>query len=132
VSELQQLAAHPLITIGAHTASHPILARAPIAVQREEIVESRAELEGWLGKPVTAFAYPNGRPGADYTDDTVALVAAAGFASAFTTGGAFAERGGAPFEHPRFLMLDSVDGPELAHRLATSWPRQQGAQCRAV
>jgi peptidoglycan/xylan/chitin deacetylase (PgdA/CDA1 family) len=132
IEELQRLAAHPLVTIGAHTESHPILARASIGAQRAEIVASRRALESWIGRPVSAFAYPNGRPGADFTAETVEAVSAAGFSHAFTTAPAFADPHAAPLEHPRFLMLDAIDASELAHRLAVSWPREVEAACRAV
>ena len=122
VAELQQLAAHSLIAIGAHTVNHPILAAAPPAVQRAEIEGSRASLAAWTGAPVEAFAYPNGRPGIDYSPDTVALVRAAGFQSGFTTRQAYARATDGPFEQPRFVMLD-IPAWELAHRLAFSWPR---------
>jgi len=130
--ELARLAAMPGIAIGGHTAEHPILARAPRAVQAREIGEQRRELAGWLGRPVTAFAYPNGRPGLDYTAETLSLVREAGYDDAFTTAPGFASLGGAGMgtgrperrrEHRRFLMLAGVDGAELAHRLTFSWHR---------
>ena len=133
VGELQRLAAHPLIAIGAHTASHPILSRSAAVAQRDEIDESRTALEGWIGRPPSAFAYPNGRPLVDFTPETTALVAASGFTHAFTTHAGFADPVATPFEHPRFLMLDSVDASELAHRLSMSWPREKaGVPCPAV
>lgn len=60
LDELSRLAAHPLITIGAHTRSHPYLARIPPARQRAEIADGKADLEAWLDRPVDAFAYPHG------------------------------------------------------------------------
>ncbi|MGE0446642.1 MAG: polysaccharide deacetylase family protein [Vicinamibacterales bacterium] len=122
VAELQQLAAHPLVTIGAHTVNHPILASAPRQVQREEIAASRRALAAWTGQPIDAFAYPNGIPGVDYTPQAVDLVREAGFRVAFSTRPAFATPGVERFEQPRFVMLD-MPAAELAHRLAFSWPR---------
>lgn len=49
-----------LITIGSHTATHPIL---PTLTQEEisfEIAASRRQLEEKLGRPVNYFCYPNG------------------------------------------------------------------------
>jgi len=123
VVELQTLASHPLITIGAHTATHPILAHASADEQRGEIDRSRRSLESWLGTAVSTFAYPNGRPGIDFTPITVDVVKAAGFEHAFAIGASFARPEALPYAHPRFLMLDSVSGAELAHRLALTWPR---------
>ena len=121
VGEVAALAADPLITIGAHTISHPILARAPRAEQRDEIVRSVDTIARWTGRRPTSFAFPNGRPGLDYDDTTVALLGEAGITSAFTTVAGFAPAGGTPLERQRFLMLHGVNAAELAHRLAHSW-----------
>lgn len=123
VGDLQALAARPLFELGAHTASHPILASAPASDQREQIGECVRALETWTGKSVTAFAYPNGQPRVDYTDDTMALLREAGIDIAFTTRAGFAGRGEAALEQPRFMMLAGVSQSELAHRLAYSWRR---------
>jgi peptidoglycan/xylan/chitin deacetylase (PgdA/CDA1 family) len=127
VDELRQLAAHPLIAIGAHTVTHPILAKAPAAVQRDEIAGSCAALRTWIGTAPAAFAYPNGRRGIDYTVDTVRMLGDCGIAHAFRVGDAFAVPRESPLEVPRFLMVDAVSGVELAHRLALAWPRPAGA-----
>jgi peptidoglycan/xylan/chitin deacetylase (PgdA/CDA1 family) len=120
--ELQRLAAHPLVSIGAHTVTHPILANADARVQFGEIRSSRASLEDWVQRPVTAFAYPNGARGTDFTSVAEREVEAAGFEHAFAVGSGFADPRANRFAHPRFLVLDSVDANELAHRLAVSWP----------
>lgn len=125
IAELQSLGSHPLIAIGAHTASHPILARAPLDVQRDEIAKSRTTLETWLGRPVHGFAYPNGRRGVDYSADSIQAVADGGFADAFSVNDAFADPCARRLDSPRFLMHDAITGAELAHRLAVSWPRRE-------
>ncbi len=71
--------------IGAHTVNHPILARLSGEEARREILESRETLECLLGERVGLFAYPNGKPGEDYTPDTVALVRELGFDAAVST-----------------------------------------------
>jgi peptidoglycan/xylan/chitin deacetylase (PgdA/CDA1 family) len=109
--------------IGGHTARHPILARAPLSEQRAEIISNRTTLETWTGRPVRAFAYPNGRPGIDYTRDTVDLLDESGFDFAFTTRAGFAAAADRRLECARFLMLAGVFPAELAHRLAYSWRR---------
>jgi peptidoglycan/xylan/chitin deacetylase (PgdA/CDA1 family) len=63
---------------GAHTVSHPILAREPRERVREEITRSRDELEGRLRRKVDLFAYPNGGA-TDYDDLTIEEVRRAGF-----------------------------------------------------
>ena len=127
IDEVRELASHNGITIGAHTMTHPILARADRAAQRAELRGCRAALELWLNQPVTAFAYPNGRSALDFTLGTECEVAAAGFTHAFSTDPGFADPCGPRFAHSRFLVLDTVDASELAHRLAVAWPAAHAA-----
>lgn len=122
VSELQHLAAHPLIEIGAHTMTHPLLARAPLDVQLREMSESRSTLQAWLGHAPAMFAYPNGRPEVDYTIETVGGAAAL-FDDAFGVGQTFTDPASMRHNQRRLLMFDSITGAALAHCLAVSWPR---------
>lgn len=122
VDELRRLAASPLIEIGSHTMTHPILANAPAERQREEMAESRRVLTGWLGTAPRLFAYPSGRPGVDYTPGTVATMRTL-FAEGFAVGETFTDPIAHRGEQRRFTILDSVSGSELGHRLAVSWPR---------
>jgi len=123
VAQLQTLSRQRGIEVGAHTARHPILARGSVQRQREEIAESRDAIAGWIGRPVRAFAYPNGRKELDYTPATVGILADLGFDAAFAIHRAFARPQEPALERSRFLMLASVTGAELAHRLAYTWPR---------
>jgi peptidoglycan/xylan/chitin deacetylase (PgdA/CDA1 family) len=92
--------------IGAHTATHPILTRLSSADARREINESRACLAGILNEPVSLFAYPNGKPGQDYTVEHVRMVRDAGFAAAVSTAWGVASRNSDLFQLPRFTPWD--------------------------
>lgn len=92
--------------VGAHTVSHPILARVDDAQARQEIAASRETLQGLLGEPVRLFAYPNGQPGQDYTARDVALVRQLGFSAAVSTAWGAARRTADPFQLPRFTPWD--------------------------
>ncbi|MEI5664109.1 polysaccharide deacetylase family protein [Bosea sp. CCNWLW174] len=81
---LRSLAGAPGVTIGAHTLSHPMLAKHPEAEARREIAESKAWLEEALGIAVRHFAYPVGDPTSAGPRE-FALAREAGFASAVTT-----------------------------------------------
>jgi peptidoglycan/xylan/chitin deacetylase (PgdA/CDA1 family) len=111
------------IEIGGHTSRHPILARASREHQREEIGENLETIRRWTGRPVRAFAYPNGRPGVDYTATTADLLSELGIETAFTMRPSFARPDEPALERSRFLIVDEVSGAELAHRLAHTWPR---------
>ena len=94
-------------TLGAHTVSHPILARADPERARREIVESRARVAELAGEPITLFAYPNGRPDVDYNSATAQLVRELGFSAAVSTSMGVATARSDPFQIPRFTPWDS-------------------------
>lgn len=123
VDELVALDRSGRVEIGGHTCRHPILARASLDRQREEILENLKTIRSWTGRPVRAFAYPNGRPGVDYNGTTVGLLDELGVDAGFTMRPSFARPGEPALERSRFLVVDEVSGAELAHRLAHSWPR---------
>lgn len=88
--------------VGAHTVSHPILARLGAEEARREIGQSKRHLEALLGEPVRLFAYPNGKPGEDYVQQSVDLVREAGFDAAFSTAWGAAGARSDPMQLPRF------------------------------
>jgi len=82
--ELEQLAADPLITIGAHSVNHYMLKKWDAETARQEIVQSAKVIENALGKRPVDFAYPVGDPtSADARD--FALAKEAGYELAVTT-----------------------------------------------
>jgi peptidoglycan/xylan/chitin deacetylase (PgdA/CDA1 family) len=88
VAGLRQLAAAGM-SIGAHSLSHPILARSSEELAWREISESRSVLEKALGHTVWAFAYPFG-DAATITGRDLRLAEQAGFRCAFmNVGGGF-------------------------------------------
>lgn len=90
------------MTIGAHTASHPILAVLPDETARSEIASGKARLEQMIGDRVRLFAYPNGRPGQDYRAGHVRMVRELGFEAAFSTAVGTADASCDLFQIPRF------------------------------
>jgi peptidoglycan/xylan/chitin deacetylase (PgdA/CDA1 family) len=81
--ELRRLAAHPLITIGGHTTSHPWLAALPDSEALREITGNRSYLQDLTQQEVAHFAYPFGSALA-CAGREAALVAAGGFRTAAT------------------------------------------------
>ncbi len=71
--------------IGAHTVSHPILARTDIETARDEIAASKHTLEDLLGQKIQTFAYPNGKLGVDFLPEHPKLVKELGFSAAVST-----------------------------------------------
>ena len=111
--------------IGGHTVSHPILARLADNAARQEIQDGRQRLEEITHSPVRLFAYPNGRPGADYTLDNLEQVRQLGFAAAFTTAHGVAGINADPFQLPRFTPWDKGElkfGVRIARNLLNASP----------
>ncbi len=112
------------LAIGAHTVNHPILQALDDAEAQREIGDGKAELERIIGRPVTLFAYPNGRPETDYGPRHVGLVRALGFAAAVTTAIGHNSPGADLFQLRRFSPWDDSDARWIS-RLAWShaWSR---------
>lgn len=99
-----------IVEIGAHTRTHPILARCDGARIREEVAGSKFEIEARMGRQVSAFCYPNGERD-DVDERCVAAVREAGFESAVMAYGSMIgryadryrlERMGVPLEAGEF------------------------------
>jgi len=78
--EVAELDREGTLRFEAHTVSHPSLLAVDDTVARDEIRDSRHELEQRLGRAVSAFAYPAGLFG----ERVRRLVAEAGYAAAVT------------------------------------------------
>jgi peptidoglycan/xylan/chitin deacetylase (PgdA/CDA1 family) len=103
--ELAEIAADPLVAIGAHTVSHPMLAMHAEDVARAEMTESRARIAERLGSAPAHFAYPVGDLAAAGLRE-YALAAELGFDSAVTTrpGHLTRSNGAAPMALPRVSL----------------------------
>lgn len=100
------------MTIGAHSLSHPVLARAPDDLAWQEISDSTLVLEKALEQPVWAFGYPFG------TTETVTrrdleFTERAGFRCAFmNTGGGFGAKS-CRFAFPRVHVTTDMSLSEF-------------------
>ena len=66
IEQLRKIDRDGLVTIGAHTMNHPILANESGETSNQEILDSIRELENILEHEVKYFAYPNGTPNLDF------------------------------------------------------------------
>ncbi len=107
------------LQVGAHTVSHPILAKLPVDEMRREMKDSKEFLERLIGESIRLFAYPNGKPGEDYSADTIALVKELGFDAALSTVRGAATRDTDPFQIPRFTPWDRSKGRFGVRMLST-------------
>lgn len=83
-AELRALAPHRLVTMAAHSMTHPRLALLSEAAAFAEMTRSRDRLEQEFGRPCRHFAYPYGDPTSAGPRE-FALAERAGFSTAVTT-----------------------------------------------
>lgn len=102
--------------LGAHTHRHPILAAMADDDAHADIAEGKAALEALIGQPVTLFAYPNGKPQADYDQRHIDMVRALGFEAALSTVAGTAGPGSDPWQLPRYTPWEQ-DRPRFLMRL---------------
>ena len=103
--QIRALAQHPLCTVGAHTMTHPMLAKHPDDVAYAEMGDGRQRIEAEIGLPVRHLAYPVGDSTSAGPRD-FALAADLGFTSAVTTrpGMIFPAHRDAPTALPRLSL----------------------------
>lgn len=101
--------------IGAHTVTQQALACLSNAEARAEIANSRARLETIVQAPVRLFAYPQGKPGADFERRHANMLRSAGFDAAVTTAVGAARSGCDPYELPRLMPQDRSRSGFLLH-----------------
>lgn len=108
------------IDFGAHTCSHPILARERPERVRQEVLSSVERVAEETGRRPLGFAYPNGLPG-DYTEEAIDAVRDAGISVAFTLSPGPARRReyvGSPLRIPRIYLHHKDDRRRFAAKLA--------------
>lgn len=92
--------------VGAHTVNHPILSSISADEARGEIAASITELGQITGAAIRSFAYPNGRPGADYGPEHVRMLAECGIEQAVSTAWGAARHDSDPLQLPRVSAWD--------------------------
>lgn len=85
VDVLRNIDRSGLVSIGAHTMSHPILKNEDESSCEHEISDSIKELSSLLEHEIRYFAYPNGIPAVDFTEREERYLRSAGIQLAFTT-----------------------------------------------
>lgn len=87
--------------IGGHTVNHPILQKLPDDCARQEIENSLKWIEDVTGRRPVTFAYPNGKPGIDFSERHTRMVAEAGCSAAFSTDWSLGKNTSNVFSIPR-------------------------------
>lgn len=118
LEEVQALDRHPLVTVGAHSLNHPILANEGDETARQEIAGSVAALQALLGRTVDIFAYPNGARGLDFGAREEKLLQECGVRLAFATDSGFFGTATEPLAIPRSALSGDESPREILARLA--------------
>ncbi len=118
--ELIRLAAGGLVEVGAHTVTHPSLARLTADAQRRQVWQGKADLEEILGREIKGFSYPHGKR-SDYTAETAAMVEQAGFDYACAAFAGAVGEGEDRFQLPRNPAWD-CGGETFARWMRESFP----------
>ncbi len=113
--EVRTIACDGLVTIGAHTVTHPVLSSLETAACQHEITESKLACEALIGAPVAEFAYPYG----DFDAKARAAVKAAGFTVAFSIQHGPATVASDIWAMPRIQVRD-VDGDAFEQALRST------------
>ena len=117
-TQLRELAADPLVTIGNHGHSHAHMAWLSPAAQRADIETAALRFENELGSRPELFAYPYGEASQALRQNVVD----AGFAAAFGQhSGALGELSD-PFNLPRFPLNETYGVMERFRLLANALP----------
>jgi peptidoglycan/xylan/chitin deacetylase (PgdA/CDA1 family) len=116
--ELDQLLSDPLASLGAHTMTHPNLARVCVERLGDEMRQSADATSKYLGKPVTTFSYPYGGKKAVSGRETQAAKDQ-GFALAVTT-------------QPGVLTRESLNNPTSMNRVPLNGYYQRPNYVRAL
>lgn len=105
-SQLRELHADPLCTIGVHGRTHRILTEATEAQRREEIFTAKDELEQLLGGQCRLFAYSHG----SYDDAVLELMEKAGYKAACAVAGRPLNRrfDRGPYAYPRLSVEEAT------------------------
>lgn len=106
---VRTLAKDPLVTIGAHTISHPALSLLQPEEAEREILESKELIERILGQPVNHFAYPFGSR-MEASEREYRLTEQLGFKSAVTTVMGSVRQGNSKFALPRVPVSGDLYG----------------------
>jgi peptidoglycan/xylan/chitin deacetylase (PgdA/CDA1 family) len=99
----RELVRRPGVTVASHTYHHGILSQEGAEAQRQDLLESRQQLQRELQVEVDLLAYPNGQTG-DWNGETVTVARAVGYAHAVTTVPGWNRPSTPPYEILRFIQ----------------------------
>lgn len=119
IDQVKRISASDYVTIGSHTMSHPILTNCDDQKSRFELSESKEILEGWTGREIIGFAYPNG----DYGSRETGYLRDINYKIGFSIEEEYLtpDRLNRIYELPRFCVHEGVSRAEAICRITGVW-----------
>ena len=117
ITELQEIACIPYVSIGGHTVHHVITPNCTNSELKTEIFECKQKLENWTDTEVVSFAYPNGR----FNGDEIDILQDSGIEIAATAENRFISIKDNPYLLPRLSAIDNGCLVENICRMVGIW-----------
>ena len=105
------------VSFQSHTLTHPILTHCTSIKSKNEIAESKNQLQLMIGKDINGFAYPAGY----YNDEVIDQVKSAGYQYAFTTDHGYNNNKTDIYNLKRISINDDFTEKELAVKVSGIW-----------
>ena len=102
INQIVEVSSSGLVSVGAHTMSHPILKSESAENSKQEIVNSISELSKMLKQDINYFVYPNGFPGIDFGEREIDILREMNIRLAFSTKPDYLSKKYDPLSIPRF------------------------------
>lgn len=125
--DCKELARSRMITVGAHTISHPSLAGLSREGQEFEIKASIDTIAQIVGQKITVFSYPFGNPEADFSQDTMEICRKYGIRKAASTENALWSTSTDLYKIPRKVVRD-WGSAEFEQKIRDYWNEQAGTE----
>lgn len=109
IETIKAISKEELITIGAHTMTHPILRNESDISSEKQIKNSIIELSKILGKEIRYFAYPNGTPDIDFGEREIGYLKEMNIKIAVSTDSRCFSDKDNPLSLPRFSIGHGSD-----------------------
>lgn len=104
--DIKRVGKSKMVSVGAHTVSHPSLANLNKKMQECEIKQSIDKLSGILENKITLFSYPFGNAEIDFNDETIEICRQCGILKAASTESALWNSETNPYRIPRKVVRD--------------------------
>lgn len=123
--QLREMSRSGLLTVGAHTVTHPMLSRLDDEDVTRELKLSKERLEEELALPVRYLAYPYGQPH-EVGESAPRIAEQLGYAAAFTTDARPLRTSDhqSLYQLPRVLLARKAQRPTIAAAYMSGTPRR--------